>query len=579
MKVLLSGNEAVARGAYEAGVRVATAYPGTPSTEILENIARYDEIYAQWSVNEKVAFEVAIGASMAGVRALVAMKHVGLNVAADPLMTASYVGCRGGLVLVSADDPGMHSSQNEQDNRAYAKMAKIPMLEPSDSQEAKDFVVRAFQISEEFDTPVMVRMTTRICHGKSPVVEAEPQQVAPKGYEKDVKKYVMIPGHARLRHVAVEERRLKLEQYTERFEHNAIEMNDPCLGIISSGVAFQYAREAFPEASVLKLGMTHPLPSKMIGDFAGRVEKLYAVEELEPYLEDQIKALGIPVVGKEVLPRVGELSPEIVRDAIGAVKTNRAAQGDAADLPARPPAMCPGCPHRGLFYVLWRLKLTVTGDIGCYTLSVLPPLQTMDLCICMGASIGTALGMEKALGPEASEHTVAVLGDSTFIHSGITGLVDVVYNRSNVTVIVLDNRTTAMTGHQENPGTGRTLKGERTHPFDFVAVGKAIGIDNPRVVDPYDLEATEQVVREEVARRGPSLIVSRRECVLLVRDRARLSRVDAELCVGCKLCLRLGCPALSMSDEMAVIDPLLCFGCGVCAQVCSKGAVFIEDRM
>jgi len=557
---------------------VAAAYPGTPSTEILENAARYEGIEAQWSVNEKVALEVAIGASMAGARALVAMKHVGVNVAADPLMTASYVGCRGGLVLVSADDPGMHSSQNEQDNRAYAKMAKIPMLEPADSQEAKDFVLKAFEISERFDTPVMLRMTTRICHGKSPVDLGRVVETRPMGYEKDVRKYVMIPGHARGRHAVVEDRRVRLEAYAETFELNISELNDPSMGIITSGAAYQYAREAFPEASVLKLSLTHPLPSGRVEDFAGQVEKLYVVEELEPYLEDQVKALGIRAHGKDLLPRVGELSPEIVLKAIGGDSAEVLPSRAPVDLPARPPAMCPGCPHRGMFHVLKKLKLTVTGDIGCYTLSVLPPLETMDSCICMGASIGAAVGMEKALGPEASEHTVAVLGDSTFIHSGITGLVDVVYNRSNVTVIVLDNRTTAMTGHQENPGTGRTLKGEQTRAFDFVAVAKAIGVEDPRVVDPYDLAATERVVREEVARPGPSLIVSRRECVLLVRDRARLAEVDADVCAGCKLCLRLGCPALSLFDDIAEIDPLLCFGCGLCAQVCTKDAISVGGR-
>jgi len=575
MAVLLSGNEAVARGAYEAGARFAAAYPGTPSTEILEEIASsYPDIYSEWSVNEKVALEVAIGASLGGIRALVAMKHVGLNVAADPLMTSSYTGVNGGLVIVSADDPGMHSSQNEQDNRFYAKFANVPMLEPADSQEAKDFTRMAFDISEEFDTPVIIRMTTRICHGRSRVELGERMEPGPVGYAKDERKYVMIPAYARARHTEVEKRRLRLERFSESTELNRVEFNDVSIGIISSGVAYQYAREVYPEASFLKLGVTNPLPRGKIMEFAGRVKRLIVVEELEPFLEDQIRALGVDVIGKEKVPRVGELSPELLRSAL----EGHGSPSPVSDIPPRPPVMCPGCPHRGVFHVLRKLKMIVTGDIGCYTLSVLPPLRTMDTCICMGASIGAALGLERALGDESSRRTVAVLGDSTFVHSGITGLVNAVYNRSNSTVIILDNRTTAMTGHQDNPGTGRTLRGERTKRLDFIRLSKAIGVKNVYKVDPYDLAETEDAIREATSRPGASVVVAERECALLSRAGSGTSEVDSELCVGCGLCLKLGCPAIGSDGDKAKIDPILCYGCGVCSQVCPKGAISTKRR-
>ena len=572
MRTLLSGNEAIARGAYESGVKVAAAYPGTPSTEILEHIVQYGEIYAQWSPNEKVAFEVASGANLAGVRALVAMKHVGLNVAADPLMTMSYVGVNGGLVVVSADDPGMHSSQNEQDNRTYAKFAKIPMLEPSDSQEAKDFVGVAFKLSRQFDTPVLLRVTTRICHGKSPVALGE--RVVPDlvEYEKDPRKTVMVPGHARGRHVVVEERRRSLRAFAETFELNRIEMGDPALGVVSSGIVYQYAREVFPEASFLRLGMTYPLPEELIRRFADQVQSLYVVEELEPFLEEQIRAMGIEVRGKERLPRTGEFSPEIVRAGFSP-EPESPSETTTSDLPPRPPVLCPGCPHRGIFHVLQKLRLTVTGDIGCYTLSALPPLNAMDTCVCMGAGVGMATGMEKALGPEGNGATVAVIGDSTFVHSGITGLVDMVYNRAHGTVIILDNRTTAMTGRQNHPGTGRTLGEESTHELDFVALATAVGVQDVQVVDPQNLEETECAVRAATAHPGPSVIITRRPCVLLTRERGTPLVVDEELCVGCGRCLRLACPAILKVDDTVQINPLFCTGCEVCAQVCPEEAI------
>ncbi len=575
MTVLLSGNEAVARGAYEAGAGVATAYPGTPSTEILEEIASsYPDIYSEWSVNEKVAFECAIGASLGGARALVAMKHVGLNVAADPLMTSSYTGVNGGLVVISADDPGMHSSQNEQDNRFYAKFAGVPMLEPSDSQEAKDFTKAAFEISEEFDTPVIIRMTTRICHGRGRVEFGESSELKPRGYAKDERKYVMIPAYARARHLEVEKRRKKLEGFSENTELNRMEFNDTSIGIISGGVAYQYAREVCPEASFLKLGMTNPLPIRKIKEFAGKVEKLVVVEELEPFLEDQIRAIGIDVTGKEKIPRVGELSSELVRSALEGYNP----MSPVPDVPLRPPVMCPGCPHRGVFHVLRKLKMVTTGDIGCYTLSVLPPLRTMDTCICMGASIGAALGLEKALGSEFSQKAVAVLGDSTFIHSGITGLVNAVYNRSNSTVVILDNRTTAMTGHQENPGTGRTLSGEETERLDFVRLSEAIGVKNIYKVDPYDLAETETAIREATSNPGTSVVIAERECVLLSRTSGKISEIDEDLCTACGLCLKLGCPAIGKENGKTEINPVLCFGCGICSQICPKDAISTRRR-
>ena len=580
MKMLLSGNEAVARGAYESGVSVAAAYPGTPSTEILETIAsEFPEIYAQWSPNEKVAFEVGIGCSFAGGRALVAMKHVGVNVAADPLFTLSYTGVRGGFVLVSADDPGMHSSQNEQDNRNYARFAKIPMLEPSDSQEAKDFVLRAFQISEHFDVPVLLRITTRIAHSKSLVELSERDEAdQPAGFVRDFQKFVMIPAYGRQRHRIVEERLEKLRAYSDlggEFGNpplQKMEMREDEIGIITGGISYQYSREVLPEASILKLGMTYPLPQNLIREFADRVKRLYVVEELDPFLEGQIREMGLDVQG--IGRRLGELSPDILAEFFHNVGTRH-----AVSLPARPPAMCPGCPHRSVFYVLKKKKLTVTGDIGCYTLSVLPPLETLDTCVCMGASIGAAMGIEKAT--HRSDNVVAVIGDSTFVHSGITGLVDMVYNKSKGTIIILDNETTAMTGRQDHPATGRTLMGEETTRMNFLDLARALGVEYVREVDPYDLDTLESVIDEAVSLDKLAVIVTNRPCLLLRRDReARTAEVDLVLCVGCQLCLRLGCPAISSvspDDKKAKIDPILCSGCMVCASVCGSEAI-VEHR-
>lgn len=580
MKELLSGNEAIARGAYESGVTVAAAYPGTPSTEILENFARYPGIYAEWSPNEKVAMEVGIGASMAGTRALVAMKHVGVNVAADPLLTFAYTGVNGGVVLVSTDDPGIHSSQNEQDNRNYARFAKIPLLEPSDSQEAKDMVGVALEISENFDIPVMLRTTTRVSHSQGLVEICEPKPRILRPYVKDVKKYLMLPAFARMRRVALEERVNKLKEYSEKSPLNYIEWRDKSVGIITSGISYQYVREALPEASVLKLGMTNPLPEGLIRLFAGEVRRLIVVEELEPYIEEQVRAMGIPVSGKELIPNIGELNAEIISSKFveaglkpaGVSMAPKVSLPEAPDVPGRPPVLCPGCPHRGVFYILRRLKLNVIGDIGCYTLSGLPPLEAMDCTICMGASIGATHGISKA-DPGMAGRTVAVIGDSTFLHSGITGLLNMVYNKGAGTVIILDNRTTAMTGHQQHPGTGRTLMGEPAPAVDLEALVRALGVKRVRVVDPLDLTETEKAVREEVAAGEPSVIIAHRPCVLLTKVVETAVVAYAEKCKGCKICIRLGCPAISMKGKTAQVDPLACTGCGLCTQVCKEGAL------
>ncbi len=575
-KELLSGNEAIAWGAYDYGVKVAAAYPGTPSTEILENIARFDDVYAEWSPNEKVALEVAIGACLGGVRTLASMKHVGLNVAADPFFTASYIGVNGGLVIVSADDPGMHSSQNEQDNRHYAVAAKVPMLEPADSQEAYDFVGQALEISEQYDTPVLLRITTRVAHSKGVLQRGAKRILHLKeaGFVKDPPKYVMVPNYARQRHDYVEQRMVRLREFTESISINRIEWARREVGIVASGVAYQYAREARPRASFLKLGLTHPLPEKRIREFAQGVQKLFVVEELDPYLEDQIKALGIPAIGKERFPICGELSPEIVKKGLsGRSRAKKAAP--PAGIPPRPPALCPGCPHSATFYTIKKLKLTVMGDIGCYTLSVAPPLETMDSTLCMGASVGMAHGIEKALGSGPGTRCVAVLGDSTFLHSGIVPLMNIAYNRGTSTTIILDNRTTAMTGFQEHAATGRTLQGEEAPEIDFEALGKALGIASVRTVDPYVMKDLEKVLKEEVEAPHASLIIARRECLLLKRGQKRTPKtVDPEKCVGCNLCLLTGCPALSRTpDGKAQIDSVICNGCPICQQICKLDAI------
>ncbi|MGQ9654931.1 MAG: indolepyruvate ferredoxin oxidoreductase subunit alpha [Thermodesulfobacteriota bacterium] len=593
MRALLSGNEAVARGAYESGVRVAAAYPGTPSTEIIQEFSRYEGVYAEWAPNEKVAFEVGIGASLAGVRAMVAMKHVGLNVASDPFMTFAYTGVNRGFLLVCADDPGMHSSQNEQDNRYFARFAQVPLLEPSSSQEAKEMVREGLRLSERFDTPSMLRLTTRISHSKGIVRLGKVSDVRPGQFTRDLKKYVMIPGFARLRHPLVLKRIEKLRAYSNRTALNRIEWGDKRVGIVSSGVAYQYAREVMPDASFLKLGLTFPLPDTKIREFSSGVRRLLVVEELEPYLEEQILAMGIRVEGKRFFPRLDELSPEIVAEGLsnaGVLKRRpkKKAQAPTSAALPRPPVMCAGCPHRSLFYALNQMKGIVLSDIGCYTLSVLPPLQAIDSCICMGASISMAQGVAKAIeraGLKEERPVFAVIGDSTFLHSGVTGLMDVAYNNGNVNVIILDNRTTAMTGGQDHPGTGLTLQGDRTRQVDLRKLADALGIERVRVVDPYDLAGTLEVLREEASAEGPSLIITNRPCVMMERfDPSLVHSVDPELCEGCGMCLRLGCPAIVPGEEIpsrkggktrrkAVIDAALCRGCAACEQICKQGAI------
>ncbi|MDK2821307.1 MAG: indolepyruvate ferredoxin oxidoreductase, alpha subunit [Clostridia bacterium] len=586
-KELLIGNHALARGAWEAGVRVAAAYPGTPSTEIVEAIAQYKEVYAEWSTNEKVALEVAIGASIGGARALAAMKHVGVNVAADPLMTLAYTGVNGGLILVSADDPGLFSSQNEQDNRFYARMAQMPCLEPSDSQEVKDMVGFGFDLSEQFDTPVMLRLTTRVAHSYSLVELGERKEVSLKDYSKEPTKYVMLPAYGKARHYVVEERRKKLMEYAETSPLNRVEWADKRVGVITSGIAYQYVKEVMPDVSVLKLGLTYPLPENLIREFINNVETCYVVEELEPFIEDQIRAWGLPVIGKELIPRVDELNSNIVAKTVGAKvaeldpelaplakpEAMQAAATAETNLPNRPPLMCAGCPHRAVFYILKKLNMVVAGDIGCYTLGATPPLQAMDTCICMGASLGVSLGLEKARGNEFGRKVVGVIGDSTFLHSGMTGLVNMVYNGGNGTLIILDNSTTAMTGHQDHPGTGYTASHEEAHKVDLEQVVKGLGIKRVQVVDNYDLKAVEKAIREETEADEPSVIIARRPCALLSKEKEATCVVDPEACRGCKICLRLGCPALSFDGKKVVVDQVQCNGCGICTQICPAKAI------
>ncbi|MDD2373134.1 MAG: indolepyruvate ferredoxin oxidoreductase subunit alpha [Syntrophomonadaceae bacterium] len=578
MKRLMIGNDAIARGAYEAGVTVATAYPGTPSTEIVSNLAHYPGVYGEWAPNEKVAMEVGAGASIGGARTLVAMKHVGVNVAADPLYTFVYTGVNGGLVIVSADDPGMHSSQNEQDNRGYGRFAKLPVIEPSDSQEALDFTRLAFDISEEFDTPVMLRITTRLAHSQTLVEEGERQEVEIKEYKKDAPKYVMLPGFARGRHVEVEKRLLRLREYSNNTEINHIEWGDRRLGVITSGVCYQYVKEVMPEISVLKLGLVNPLPDKVIREFAQGVERLVVVEELEPVIEEQVKSWGIAVEGKELFTLLGEYSPEYIALHLGGIAP---AQGFELDkeIPPRPPLMCPGCPHRGVFHTLKKMRLKVMGDIGCYTLGALSPLDGMDACVCMGASIGMAMGMEKAGGVDPSK-VVAVIGDSTFVHSGITPLIDIVYNQGTSTIVILDNSTTAMTGHQDHPATGLTIKKEPAPKLDLEALVKAVGINNVRMVDPLRLDELQQALEEELQRREPSVIIARRPCALLVKPPVNKKMViQNDLCKGCKLCIRIGCTGIFFveDEKLAVINPNTCVSCELCAQVCTFDAIKIME--
>ncbi len=578
MKVLLTGNEAIARGAYEAGVGVAAGYPGTPSTEILESIVQYPRIYSQWSPNEKVAFEVGVGASIAGSRTLVTMKHVGVNVAADPLLTFSYTGVNGGFVLVSADDPGMHSSQNEQDNRRYGRLAKIPVLEPADSREAKEFAAKAFEISEAFDTPVMLRITTRIAHSQGMVELAEPVPVVKKEYIKNAQKYVMIPAYGRIRHTVVEERTEKLVQYAGETELNVTKIKDRKFGIITSGICYQYVKEAFPQASILKLGMTYPLSQKLVKDFASQVDRVFVVEELEPFLEETVVTMGLKVDGKRLFPLIGELSAKMVREKINremglaSSPDEEKTREGLPSIPARPPVLCPGCPHRAVFYVLKKLKMVVTGDIGCYTLGALPPLEAMDTTICMGASIGTALGMEKS-NPELAKRIVAVIGDSTFFHSGITGLVDMLYNKGKGTVLILDNSTTAMTGHQQHPATGKTLKNEPTEAVNIAGLVRGLGVKRVVEVDPFELARLEALIKEETAAEEVSVIIAKRPCALLEKAASGYMVIDESKCINCKQCMALGCPAIALRDGRVTINPEICNGCNLCTQVCKVGAI------
>ncbi|MCL2084572.1 MAG: indolepyruvate ferredoxin oxidoreductase subunit alpha [Oscillospiraceae bacterium] len=572
---LMLGNEAVARGLYEANCAFVSSYPGTPSTEITEYAAEYDDIYAEWAPNEKVAAEAAYGASLAGVRAFSGMKHVGLNVAADPVFTASYTGVNAGLVIAVADDPGMHSSQNEQDSRHYARAAKLPMLEPADSLECRDYTKLAFELSERFDTPVFLRLSTRISHSRSAVAESPRDETAPaRPYVKNPAKYVMVPANARRRHPLVERRMADMAVWSEGASVNRVICGKGSgIGVISSGIAFQTAREALGDnAAYLKLGMIHPLPDKLISDFAKTVDKLYIIEELDDVIESHCRALGIECQGKELFSFEGEYTVEAVRKAVLGVSAERGAAPKAADVPGRPPVLCPGCPHRGLFHVLNKMKLTVTGDIGCYTLGAAPPLSAMDLTLCMGASVSALHGFVKA-DPEAAKRTVGVLGDSTFAHSGLTGLMNIVYNQSNATLIILDNAITGMTGHQQNPTTGMTLKRRPTHSLDLAAVCRALGVGRVDVIDSHDIDAMEPLLREHLALDEPSVIIARRPCVLLPEIDRQAPLSANEKCKNCKACLRIGCPAVSAAGGSVSIDATQCFGCGLCARVCRFGAL------
>jgi len=573
MKQLMLGNAAVARGLYEAGCGVISSYPGTPSTEITEEAAKYDEIYCEWAPNEKVALEAAFGAAMAGKRSFCGMKHVGLNVAADPLFTISYTGINAGMIIGVADDPGMHSSQNEQDSRHYARAAKVPMLEPADSAESKEFTKLAYEISEQFDTPVFLKMCTRIAHSQSIVDTSERVEVPVKKYEKNIAKYVMMPGNAKRRHPIVEERTRKLVEYAENTPINRVEMGNTKLGIITSSTSYQYVKEVFGEqASVLKLGMIWPMPVQKILDFAAQVEKLVIIEELDGFIEEHCKGLGLEVGGKDIFPLEGEFSQNLIAEKLG-VEVHK---GNALEeqIPVRPPVMCAGCPHRGMFYTLAKNKCTVLGDIGCYTLGAVAPLNAMESTACMGASISSLHGFNKALGAEAEGKTVAVIGDSTFMHSGMTGLANIAYNQSNSTVIILDNSITGMTGHQQNPTTGYNIKGDPAGKIDLEALCRAIGINRITVVDPYDLAACDRAVKEELAAAEPSVIISRRPCALLKYVNPKKPLVcDSEKCKNCKMCMKLGCPAISMKNGKAVIDQTLCVGCGVCQQLCKFDAL------
>ena len=575
-KKLLLGNEAIARGAYEAGVKVSAAYPGTPSTEISESIAKYDQVYAEWAPNEKVAMEVAIGASISGARAMASMKHVGVNVAADPLYTAAYTGVRGGLVIVAADDPGMYSSQNEQDSRMVARAAMIPVLEPSDSREAKEFTKLAFSLSETYDTPIMVRTTTRLSHSQGLVELEDRQEVEVRPYERDMRKFVMMPGNAKMRHPFVEERLKKMGEDSCQFSINQAEYRDASVGFITSGIPYQYVREAMPEASVLKLGLVHPLPRKLIEEFASKVDKLYIFEELEPVIEEQVRSWGIKVQGKELFTVQGEYSANMIRERLLGEKL----EFQPEQVPARPPILCPGCPHRSVFSVLSKMKIHAAGDIGCYTLGAVAPLNVVDTTICMGASISTLHGMEKANGKDFVKNWVAVIGDSTFLHTGVNSLMNMVYNQGCGTVVILDNSTTGMTGHQEHAATGKTLTGQIVPAVDITGLCKAMGIEHVYEVNAFDLKELEETLKRETAREQVSVIITKSPCALLKGlSFPDVCRAIPEKCKKCGACLRPGCPALTKQEDGTIkIDETMCNGCGLCMQLCKFDAIVKEGR-
>ena len=571
-KVIMLGNEAIARGAYEAGVKVSAAYPGTPSTEISECLVQYkDELYCEWSPNEKVATEVAIGASVAGVRAMSCMKHVGFNVAADPTYTVSYMGVNGGLMIVVADDPGLYSSQNEQDTRMVARAAQLPVLEPSDSAEAKDFVKIAFELSEKYDRPFVLRTTTRLAHSQGIVELHDREEIEDKPYVKDIRKTVMMPGNAKLRHVEIEKRNLELAEAANTLPINKIEMNDTKIGVITSGIPYQYVKEALPNASVLKLGMVNPLPRKLIEEFASKVEKLYIVEELDPVIEEQVKSYGIQVIGKEIFTVQGEYSANMIRTAILGEELEIAAPAAA---PGRPPILCPGCPHRSVFYVLNKLKLHAAGDIGCYTLGAVAPLSVVDTTICMGASISSLHGMEKAKGKEYIKNWVAVIGDSTFLHTGVNSLMNMMYNHATGTVLILDNSTTGMTGHQDHAATGKTLQGDPTYAINIPELCRAIGVKNVVEVNAFDIDTLEKVVKEEVAKDEVSVIITKTPCVLLSKAKKPLYIAHEDKCKKCGMCMRPGCPAMTKNPDGTIhIDDTMCTGCGLCKSLCKFDAI------
>lgn len=575
-KVIMLGNEAIARGAYEAGVKVSTAYPGTPSTEISENLVKYkDDIYAEWSPNEKVATEVAIGASVSGVRSMACMKHVGLNVAADPLYTVSYMGVNGGLVVIVADDPGLYSSQNEQDTRMVARAAQVPVLEPSDSMEAKEFMKLAYEISENFDRPVIFRTTTRLAHSQGLVELCDRVEPEDKPYEKDIRKNVMMPGNAKLRHIEIEKRNLELAEAANTMAINKVEMNDTKIGVITSGIPYQYVKEALPNASVLKLGMVNPLPKKLIEEFAQKVETLYIVEELDPVIEEQVKSWGVKAIGKEIFTVQGEYSANMIREAILGEKTDVKAP---AQVPGRPPILCPGCPHRSVYHVLNKLKIHAAGDIGCYTLGAVAPLSVVDTTICMGASISSLHGMEKAKGKDYIKNWVAVIGDSTFLHTGVNSLMNMMYNRATGTVMILDNSTTGMTGHQDHAATGKTLLGEPTYAINIPALCRAIGVKNVVEVNAFDIEKLEKVVKEEVAKDEVSVIITKSPCVLLDKSKKPVYIAHEDKCKKCGMCMKPGCPAMTRNADGTIhIDDTMCTGCGLCETLCKFEAIELVE--